>query len=89
LFEARAAKEIFSRQQLDGFGFDVEVLYVAQRLGYRSIEVPVRWDNVEGTKVSLLMGGKAYVDLLKVRANGARGMYGERGRLSPAETRRR
>jgi glycosyltransferase involved in cell wall biosynthesis len=89
LFEARAAKEIFSRQQLDGFGFDVEVLYVAQRLGYRSIEVPVRWDNVEGTKVSLLMGGKAYVDLLKVRANGARGVYGERGRLSPAETRRR
>jgi glycosyltransferase involved in cell wall biosynthesis len=89
LFEARAAQEIFSRQQLDGFGFDVEVLYVAQRLGYRSIEVPVRWDNVEGTKVSLLMGGKAYVDLLKVRANGARGVYGERGRLSPAETRRR
>jgi glycosyltransferase involved in cell wall biosynthesis len=78
LFEARAAKEIFSRQQLDGFGFDVEVLYVAQRLGYRSIEVPVRWDNVEGTKVSLLMGGKAYVDLLKVRANGARGVYGGR-----------
>jgi glycosyltransferase involved in cell wall biosynthesis len=75
LFEGRAAKEIFSRQQLDGFGFDVEVLYIARRLGYKSIEVPVRWDNVEGTKVSLLLGGKAYVDLLKVRANGARGLY--------------
>ena len=75
LFEARAAKEIFSRQQLDGFGFDVEVLFIAQRLAYRSIEVPVRWDNVEGTKVSLLLGGKAYLDLLTVRANGARGLY--------------
>ncbi|HJZ97329.1 MAG TPA: dolichyl-phosphate beta-glucosyltransferase [Candidatus Solibacter sp.] len=75
LFEARAAKEIFSRQQLDGFGFDVEVLFIAQQLAYRSIEVPVRWDNVEGTKVSLLLGGKAYLDLLKVRANGAQGLY--------------
>ncbi len=75
LFEARAAREIFGRQQLEGFGFDVEVLFIAQRLGYKSIEVPVRWDNVEGTKVSLLLGGKAYVDLLKVRANGVRGVY--------------
>jgi glycosyltransferase involved in cell wall biosynthesis len=79
LFEARAAKEVFSRQQLDGFGFDVEVLYIAQRLGCKSIEVPVRWDNVEGTKVSLLMGGQAYVDLLKVRMKGARGLYGGKG----------
>jgi glycosyltransferase involved in cell wall biosynthesis len=76
LFEKHAAKEVFSRQQLDGFGFDVEVLYIAQRLAYKSIEVPVRWDNVEGTKVSLLMGGRAYMDLLKVRTNGARGVYG-------------
>jgi glycosyltransferase involved in cell wall biosynthesis len=77
LFEARAAQEIFSRQQLDGFGFDVEVLFIAQRLGYASIEVPVRWDNVEGTKVSLLLGAKAYLELLKVRTNGARGLYGK------------
>jgi glycosyltransferase involved in cell wall biosynthesis len=76
LFEKRAAKEIFSRQQLDGFGFDVEVLYIARWLQYRAIEVPVRWDNVEGTKVSLMLGAKAYADLLKVRANGARGLYG-------------
>jgi dolichyl-phosphate beta-glucosyltransferase len=78
LFEGRAAKEIFKRQQLEGFGFDVEVLYIAQLLAYRSIEVPVRWDNVEGTKVSLLLGGMAYLDLLKVRTNGARGVYGKK-----------
>jgi glycosyltransferase involved in cell wall biosynthesis len=75
LFEARAAKEIFSRQQLDGFGFDVEVLFIAKRLGFKAVEVPVRWDNVEGTKVSLLNGGIAYLDLMKVRANGVSGKY--------------
>ena len=75
LFASRAARECFSRQQLDGFGFDVEVLFIAKRLGFKTVEVPVRWDNVEGTKVSLLLGAKAYADLMKVRSNGVRGMY--------------
>jgi len=75
LFETSAAREVFSRQQLDGFGFDVEVLFIADRLGYQAVEVPVRWDNVEGTKVSLLLGFKAFTDLLKVRSNGLQGKY--------------
>ena len=75
LFEAAAAREIFRRQRLDGFGFDVEVLFIAQRLGYRCLEVPVRWDNVEGTKVSLWLGMTAFLDLLKVRWNGITGKY--------------
>lgn len=75
LFEAAAAREIFGRQRLDGFGFDVEVLFIAQRLGYRCLEVPVRWDNVEGTKVSLWLGMTAFLDLLKVRWNGITGKY--------------
>jgi glycosyltransferase involved in cell wall biosynthesis len=75
LFESRAAQEIFSRQQLDGFGFDVEVLFIAKALGYQAVEVPVRWDNVVGTKVSLLLGAQAYADLVKVRMNGWQGKY--------------
>jgi glycosyltransferase involved in cell wall biosynthesis len=75
LFEARAAHEVFSRQQLDGFGFDVEVLFIARRLGYEAIEVPVRWDNVEGTKVSLWLGVTAFLDPLKVRRNALQGKY--------------
>jgi len=75
LFEARAARKIFSRQRLNGFGFDVEVLFIARKLGCNSIEVPVRWDNVEGTKVSLLLGGKAYLDLFRVRWNALNGKY--------------
>jgi glycosyltransferase involved in cell wall biosynthesis len=75
LFEAGAAREIFRRQLLDGFGFDVEVLFLAQRLGYHAIEVPVRWNNAEGTKVSLVRGLAAFLDPLRVRWNQFRGRY--------------
>ena len=75
LFESPAAREIFKRQLLDGFGFDVEVLFIARRLGYCAVEVPVRWDNVIGTKVSIWRGAAAFLDPLAVRWNGLRGMY--------------
>jgi dolichyl-phosphate beta-glucosyltransferase len=75
LFEAHAAREIFSRQRLEGFGFDVEVLYIARALGYKSIEIPVRWSDVAGTKVSLWRGLDAFADLFRVRWNGICGKY--------------
>jgi dolichyl-phosphate beta-glucosyltransferase len=75
LFESRAAHEIFSRQQADGFGFDVEVLFIAKRLGYKVVEVPVRWNDVAGTKVSLWRGMSAFFDPVKVRWNGLTGKY--------------
>jgi dolichyl-phosphate beta-glucosyltransferase len=75
LFRADAAREIFSRQRLEGFGFDVEVLYIAHRLGYSCAEVPVRWNDVAGSKVSLWRGLGAFGDLFKVRWNGLTGKY--------------
>lgn len=75
LFHSPAASEIFRRQRLEGFGFDVEVLYIAQHLGYRTLEVPVRWNDVAGTKVSLTRGMAAFLDPVKVRWNGFRGLY--------------
>ncbi len=75
LFETAAAREIFGRQRLEGFGFDVEVLFIAKQLGYRAAEVAVRWNNVEGTKVTLLRGMSAYFDPLRVRWNGWMGRY--------------
>src|SRR5215472_15540725 len=62
LFETNAAREIFRRQLLDGFGFDVEVLFIGRLLGYREIEVPVRWNDVAGTKVSTWRGLGAFLD---------------------------
>ena len=75
LFEMRAAREIFRRQTLDGFGFDVEVLVIARDLGYRVVEVPVRWDDVRGTKVSLARGVAAFLDPVRVAWNRAAGKY--------------
>ena len=75
LFEARAAREIFRRQQLERFGFDVEVLFIARKLGYATIEVPVRWNDVAGTKVSTLNGLAAFLDPLRVRVNQWKGRY--------------
>jgi glycosyltransferase involved in cell wall biosynthesis len=75
LYHRDAAQIIFPRQQLDGFGFDVEDLYIARVHGLCAIEVPVRWNNVEGTKVSLAHGARSFSDLLLVRWNHLRGRY--------------
>jgi dolichyl-phosphate beta-glucosyltransferase len=75
LFHSDAAKVIFARQQLDGFGFDVEDLFIARKCGLHSIEVPVRWNNVEGTKVSALNGIRSFTDLLVIRWHGLCGRY--------------
>jgi dolichyl-phosphate beta-glucosyltransferase len=43
-FRWEAAQAVFSLQQIDGFGFDPEVLFIAQKLGWRLLETPVRWN---------------------------------------------
>lgn len=53
LFTGGAADAIFSRAQIDGFAFDVEVLHLAQRLGLRVDEIGVSWHEVAGSKVRL------------------------------------
>jgi len=75
LFRRDVAQCVAARQQCDGFGFDVEILFIARKHGYRIVEVPVRWANVEGTKVSLLKGLGAFLDPLRVRWNDLRGRY--------------
>jgi dolichyl-phosphate beta-glucosyltransferase len=75
LYRADAARAIFGRQQLDGFGFDVENLFIARLLGFQSVEVPVRWSDVAGTKVSTLRGLDAFADIVRVRWNHLLGAY--------------
>lgn len=75
LFRADVAQEVFSRQKLERFGFDAEVLYIAHRRGYRIAEVPVRWNHVEGSKVGMLTGLHAFAELIAIRLNSLRGLY--------------
>jgi dolichyl-phosphate beta-glucosyltransferase len=67
LYRADAARQIFTRQKQEGFSFDVEDLLIAKKLGVRAVEVPVRWANVEGTKVRLSQGIMSFLDLVKIR----------------------
>jgi dolichyl-phosphate beta-glucosyltransferase len=67
LYRSDAARQIFSRQKQEGFSFDVEDLLIAKKLGVRAVEVPVRWANVEGTKVRLSQGMKSFLDLVQIR----------------------
>ena len=53
-FRMEAARPIIERAEIDGFGFDVELLFLAQKAGLRLLEVPVRWDHNEGSKVHLV-----------------------------------
>jgi dolichyl-phosphate beta-glucosyltransferase len=75
LFRRDVAHEVFSRVRIPGFGFDVEALFIAQLRRHTIVEVPVRWANAEGTKVTMLNGLQAFTDLLVVRLHQLRGHY--------------
>ena len=50
-FPREVAQQVFSRQRIDRFGFDEEVLWITRKLGYRIAEVPVTWVNDPLSKV--------------------------------------
>lgn len=87
-FTREAAQQIFSRVQLYGAnspiikrsrvtGFDVELLFIARKLGLRICEVPVRWYYSPGSKVDPLRDSfQNLLDVLKVRLYDAQGRYG-------------
>lgn len=69
-YTAEAARDLFSRQRLDGFAFDAEVLYLARRAGYRVTEVPFTLEQTDETSIDLLSDApKMLLDLLRIRAN--------------------
>jgi dolichyl-phosphate beta-glucosyltransferase len=76
LWSAQAADESFGHARLDGFSFDVEVLYLARRRGRRIAEVPVTWRNDAASRVTLMRGSLAFLDLLRIRIHGLFGRYG-------------
>jgi len=75
-FVREPSRIIFEQQRIERFGFDPEILFLAQRHGLRSIEIPVRWAHDPATKVhvvrdSLLM----FADLIDIRWNALAGRY--------------
>lgn len=75
-FRAAAAEDLFSVQTLGGMSFDVEVLFVAQRRGYRIVEVPIDWYYRSESRVRLVDDSlHMLADILTVRRNWRRGRY--------------
>jgi dolichyl-phosphate beta-glucosyltransferase len=61
---------------VDRFGFDVEFLFVADYHGLRLAEIPVRWNNVEGSKVSVMRDTRRMIsELAQIRRNVRSGAY--------------
>jgi dolichyl-phosphate beta-glucosyltransferase len=75
LFSARAARHLFPAGRLNGFAFDVELLYLAQRAGFSIREVPVTWHYRPGSQVRVRTGVLAFLQVLAIRWNGLLGRY--------------
>lgn len=76
LFRAAVAQDLFGVSRIDGYGFDLELLYVAQRRGYKIAEVPINWADQPGSKVRVLRDGfRMFCELLAVRCNEKAGQY--------------
>jgi glycosyltransferase involved in cell wall biosynthesis len=76
LFRKDAVNDVFSRVTTDRFGFDVEALFIAKLKGHKTVEVPVRWNHAEGTKVSMFGDSiDMFLDLVRVRVKQAKGLY--------------
>lgn len=76
LFRFTVAQDLFSRMRMNGFSFDVEVLIMARRRGYRVAEVPVNWTHQAGSKVRLTRDSlQMAADLFRIRTHWLRGGY--------------
>lgn len=90
-FRMSACRPLIESAQIDRFGFDVELLYVAHLAGLQLREVPVRWDNDPASKVSVMRDSFRMVgEVQRVRRDATRGAYDaaiEAARSAAAETR--
>jgi glycosyltransferase involved in cell wall biosynthesis len=67
-FRSEVARDLFSRQQIDGYMFDVEILSMAIRAGYRIKEVGVKWQDDGDTRLRLISGNwKNLKDIFRIR----------------------
>jgi len=75
-FRRSAAMDILARQSIDGWAFDVELLFLAQRLGYTITEVPINWYYRDNSRIHPLRDAIDMVrEVLKIRVNNWRGLY--------------
>jgi dolichyl-phosphate beta-glucosyltransferase len=76
LFTREAARHLANAQTINGFSFDLELLYLASKFGYRTKEVPVTWIDAPGSKVNVAKEVRRFLkDLVQIKLNDIRGVY--------------
>ena len=79
VFSLKAVQAIFPLQTIERFGFDVELLYIARKLGFKVREVSVHWFDNPASKVHVFRDStRMFVDLLVIRWNDLQGRYSSR-----------
>jgi dolichyl-phosphate beta-glucosyltransferase len=86
VFRGDVARDLFARQRIDGYMFDVEILHLASRSRYRIKEVGVRWRDDRDSRLDLVAGNwRNLVDLLRIRLSRYPGPAASRPAEGPAE----
>jgi dolichyl-phosphate beta-glucosyltransferase len=76
MFNRKAAEDLFQVQRMNGIGFDIELLFIAQKRGYRIKELPITWYFSAESKIKLVDDSlKLLREIWDIRRNWARGLY--------------
>jgi dolichyl-phosphate beta-glucosyltransferase len=84
MFRREVAEDLFSVQRMNGIGFDIELLFIAQKRGYKIQEVPITWYYDPDSRIRLLQDSLNLVlEIRSVRRNWNRGLYEAASRPAP------
>lgn len=76
MYTHEAAQKLHTKQTIMGFSFDLEILYLAAKYGYKIAEVPVSWIDAPGSKVDTRKEVQRFLrDLMKIKTNDLKGVY--------------
>lgn len=79
MFKGQAADDLFSVQQMNGIGFDVELIFIALRRGYKVIDIPITWYYDPDTRMRLFQDSlHILVEIWQIRQNWLKGNYEQR-----------
>lgn len=75
-FSRKAAKTVFSRQRIERWGFDPEILFLAVKFNLKVKEVPVEWAHDDRSKINPVVDGfKMFLEMLRIRWASVTGKY--------------
>lgn len=75
LFKGKVARQLFSLSRINGFGFDFEIIFLAQKKRFKILEYPINWIYCEGTKVTWQSHFKTLSELFEIKMNYLLGKY--------------